>query len=231
MFRNAVVDVFAYGLDQFGIFEMKEMILRTGGILAMQESFDSEMFRLSLFKQYKATPAGLFRFAMCGRVRLFVSGGLRAQGAIGNCQSLQDKSALAGENAVGEGDTSEWYLGSIDQNTTLTILLQHGKEIAEANKEKNAVFQLRTIFKYSDNKLRERVVSFYREYVPESTKGEVVAKFDQEAALAVMSKLCALRAEEEVHSEVIKFLDRTMFRLLFKSCDFEKYNKNSVKIP
>lgn len=45
-------DVWAYGLDQFGLMEMKGMVNATGGMLAMHELFDHFIFKTSFDKFY-----------------------------------------------------------------------------------------------------------------------------------------------------------------------------------
>ena len=41
------LDIWAYGLDQFGLLEMKSMVVSTGGLLAMQEQFNYYIFKTS----------------------------------------------------------------------------------------------------------------------------------------------------------------------------------------
>jgi protein transport protein SEC23 len=45
-------DIWAYGLDQFGLMEMKGMVNATGGMLAMHELFDHFIFKTSFDKFY-----------------------------------------------------------------------------------------------------------------------------------------------------------------------------------
>lgn len=40
-------DIWAYGLDQFGLMEMKNLVHGTGGMLAMHELFDHFIFKTS----------------------------------------------------------------------------------------------------------------------------------------------------------------------------------------
>jgi hypothetical protein len=67
------------------------------------------------------------------------------------------------KDGVGECGTREWYMGSVDANSTLALLLGYKKEVAEINKDKHAMFQFVTVYKLSDNKIRMRCLSFYRE--------------------------------------------------------------------
>ena len=41
------MDMWTYGLDQFGLMEMKNMVNNTGGMLAMHEEFNHFIFKTS----------------------------------------------------------------------------------------------------------------------------------------------------------------------------------------
>lgn len=48
------MDIWAYGLDQFGLLEMKSLVNSTGGLLAMQEMFNYYIFKTSFERFYEA---------------------------------------------------------------------------------------------------------------------------------------------------------------------------------
>ena len=56
------VDLWAYGLDQFGLLEMKSIVNCSGGLLAMHELFDHFIFRSSFPKFYESNEEGMFNF-------------------------------------------------------------------------------------------------------------------------------------------------------------------------
>lgn len=41
------MDIWAYGLDQFGLMEMRQMVNNSGGLMAMQEQFNHFIFQRS----------------------------------------------------------------------------------------------------------------------------------------------------------------------------------------
>lgn len=47
-------DVWAYGLDQFGLMEMKGLVDGSGGMLAMHELFNHFIFKTSFARFYEA---------------------------------------------------------------------------------------------------------------------------------------------------------------------------------
>lgn len=66
-------DIWAYGLDQFGLMEMKNLVHGTGGMLAMHELFDHFIFKTSFEKFYEANEYGMFNFPICCYLTLRVS--------------------------------------------------------------------------------------------------------------------------------------------------------------
>lgn len=53
MKHKLTLDIWAYGLDQFGLMEMKSMVNSSGGLLAMHEEFDYFIFQSSFLKFYE----------------------------------------------------------------------------------------------------------------------------------------------------------------------------------
>ena len=47
------MDIWAYGLDQFGLLEMRELVNQSGGLLAMHEEFNHTIFKESFYKFYE----------------------------------------------------------------------------------------------------------------------------------------------------------------------------------
>jgi protein transport protein SEC23 len=53
-----VVDMFASSLDQVGVYEMKDLVRQTGGLIALADLFDNEMFQESFKKVFDRDQAG-----------------------------------------------------------------------------------------------------------------------------------------------------------------------------
>jgi len=83
-------DIWAYGLDQFGLLEMKGLVNCSGGMLAMHELFDHFIFKNSFDKFYSANEDGLFDFPIAAHISIRCSKELRINGILGNCKSLKD---------------------------------------------------------------------------------------------------------------------------------------------
>jgi protein transport protein SEC23 len=124
-------DIWSYGLDQFGLMEMKGLVNGTGGMLAMHELFDHFIFKTSFEKFYEANEYELFNFPVSCHLALRVSKELRVNGILGPARSLKDNALKqAAEMEIGEGSTSSWYLGGISVNSALCIILSHADSSA-----------------------------------------------------------------------------------------------------
>jgi protein transport protein SEC23 len=130
-------DIWAYGLDQFGLMEMKGLVNGTGGMLAMHELFNHFIFKTSFENFYQANEYGLFDFPIATHISLRLSKELRVNGILGTAKSLKDNSLKqAGEMEVGEGGTSSWYLGGVSVSSALCFVLSHAEANASENKER-----------------------------------------------------------------------------------------------
>lgn len=47
------MDIWSYGLDQFGLLEMRDMVNQSGGLLAMHEQFEHYIFKESFERFYE----------------------------------------------------------------------------------------------------------------------------------------------------------------------------------
>lgn len=120
---NLAIDIFAFSLDQFGLLEMKYLAEKTGGIIVMQESFNSDVFRDTYKKLFDRDINGFLKVGYAAKMDVHVSRDLRIQGAIGPCISLKKSGNMVSETVLGEGGTTSWYLGGIDRNSTISVML------------------------------------------------------------------------------------------------------------
>lgn len=62
--NKCTMDMWAYGLDQFGLLEMRELVNQSGGLMAMQEQFNYYIFERSFEKFYETNEVGLLNFPL-----------------------------------------------------------------------------------------------------------------------------------------------------------------------
>lgn len=130
--QKHTLDIWAFGLDQYGLVEMKDMAARSGGIIAMHELFNHFIFDSSFVMHYGANEQGMFGFPIAAKVSVFLSKDMKIKGLLGYGKSLKDdKLNQSTEVETGEGRTSVWYVGGLPVNTSLLFFLANadtGKE-------------------------------------------------------------------------------------------------------
>eukprot|EP00828_Plagiopyla_frontata_P032649 TRINITY_DN4251_c0_g1_i1.p1 TRINITY_DN4251_c0_g1~~TRINITY_DN4251_c0_g1_i1.p1 ORF type:complete len:484 (+),score=73.58 TRINITY_DN4251_c0_g1_i1:179-1630(+) len=234
-----VWDLWGFSLDQFGLVEMKPLAEKTGGYIIIQESFSSDVFTQSFQKMFEREQTegqqdeGDLRMAFCGRTDLFLSKELKVCGAIGPCTSLKKSSPIVSEVEIGQGSTSAWYLGGIDRCTTVAFYFDLGAQGQNSGKiqpGKIAYFQYQTSYRHSSGKLRVRVTTIARPFSDDLSMQQLSKGFDQEAACVTMARLGILKAENEEHLEVLKWLDRSLIRLVSRFAQFKRDDPSSFRL-
>jgi protein transport protein SEC23 len=224
---NLVFDTFGFSLDQYGLMEMRSLTEKTGGYVVMHEVFNSEMFKDSFKKLFDKDANGDLKMGFAAKLDMLVSKELKISGAIGPCTSLKKGSPLVAEVEVGQGGTTSWYLGGIDRASSLAFYFDlapqpQGKEIVPG---KIAFFQFQTVYKHASGKIRLRVTTTTRRFADPNNIFDLAQGFDQEAACCIMARLGVVKAETEEPLEVLKWLDRSLIRLV---CRFAEYKKDDI---
>eukprot|EP00828_Plagiopyla_frontata_P044585 TRINITY_DN7320_c0_g3_i7.p1 TRINITY_DN7320_c0_g3~~TRINITY_DN7320_c0_g3_i7.p1 ORF type:complete len:463 (-),score=50.67 TRINITY_DN7320_c0_g3_i7:349-1737(-) len=230
-------DIWGFSLDQFGLVEMKSLAEKTGGYIIMQESFSSDVFIQSFQKFFEpdvlesTTEQGL-RIASCGKIKLFLSKELQVNGAIGPCNSLKQQSPSVSEQEIGQGKTVSWYLGGLDRCTTLAFYYQLEEQASNNNKleGKPAYFQFQTTYRHSNGQLRVRITTVARKFANDVNMSELARGFDQEAACVAMARLSAIKTETDENIDVLKWLDRSLIRVVQKFSQFRKNDPSSFRL-
>ena len=93
----------------------------------MHEEFADQVFRDNFRNYFALNDFGELKVASGGQIDINLSDPLKVKGAFGPIHSLANKSKLASKEKLGEGDTSSWFLGGVDQNLSLTFFLDISK--------------------------------------------------------------------------------------------------------
>lgn len=67
------MDIFAFTLDQFGLLEMKYLAEKTGGVVVMQEKFDSDVFKETYKKLFDKDSNGFLKMGFGSKIDIFLS--------------------------------------------------------------------------------------------------------------------------------------------------------------
>jgi len=229
---NQVIDIFAFTLDQFGLLEMRYISEKTGGYIVVNEMFLSEVFKDSYKKIFEKDQNGDLKIGSAAKIDIFLSKDLRVNGAIGACTTLKKNGPSVGETEIGQGGTTGWYLGGIDRSSTIAFYLDLAAQ--PANKEitpnKVAYFQFQTVYKGCNGKMRLRVTTLTRRFADANNLFDLAQGFDQEAACVAMARLGVVKAESEEPLEVLKWLDRSLIRLVCRFAEYKKDDLNSFRL-
>ncbi|CAD5233025.1 unnamed protein product [Bursaphelenchus xylophilus] len=227
------IDVYACALDQTGLLEMKNCFNLTNGHVIMADSFESTLFKQSFAKVFERDVHGQLKMAFNATMEIKLSAGLKVEGALGCCASVGVRNPIVSDNEVGIGGTCQWKFCSLTPRNTVALLLeisaQHGSAMPQGSR---AVVQFVTQYQHADGRKRIRVTTTARHWADMTTQQPQIAYgFDQDAAAVLMARLASFRASNENDSpDTMRWLDRSLIRLIQKFSEFHANDPNSLKI-
>ncbi|KAF3498084.1 hypothetical protein DY000_02057265 [Brassica cretica] len=200
--QGHVLDVFASSVDQVGIAEMRVAVEQTGGFVVLAESFGHSVFRDSLKRVFQSGENDL-GLSSCGIFEINCSKGVKVQGIIGPCASLEKKGPLCSDTGIGQGHTSAWKMCGLvaDQSVLLPVF--------------NIVRDLKLFH------LKLQVMDG-----EELTNG-----FDQEAAAVVMARLISFKMETQPEFNPQRWADKALVNLCSQFGEYQKGNASSFNLP
>ena len=231
--NSHVVDVFSCCLNQVGLLEMKCLVEKTGGIMVLTDSFSTMVFKESFRKIFNLDDDGLLKMCFRGRLELFVTPPFKISGALGTLVSLKQGGNMVSDTVIGEGGTRSWLLGGFDENSTYSFILDvDNNNKVNTNNSRRAVVQILTTYIAGDKSTRLRVTTFTRKISSdlEANKLEVAQSFDQEASATLIAKICVERSYKEENMELIRWLDKSLIRLVQKFAEYVKEDHKSFKL-
>lgn len=226
------IDIYAFALDQTGLYEMKYLANHTGGHMIMGDSFNTSLFKQTWQKVFAKDVANQhFKMAFCAQVEIKCSRELKICGIIGPCISLNRRNPSVADTEIGVGGTSAWRLCGIDPNTSLTVVFEVANQQASSIPQgQPGAIQLITFYQHSSGQKRVRVTTTARHWADAATNlSHVAASFDQEASAVVMARMAVARSENDDGPDVLRWLDRMLIRLCQKFGDYHKDDPSSFK--
>ena len=217
------VDIFAFSLDEFGLFEMRDLINKTGGLIILNEEFKQNHFKEALAKLFTRNEGGSLNLNGDANLELHCSKELKIRGCIGNCASLKQKNPYGAGTSIGESNTNKWFLGGLDNFSTYTFFFDvnqtvKGKAYSTGHQ---GFFQFITTYKHNNGKIRMRVATLEKPFLNVGKANEFLNYLDQFCIVSVFAKIAAFRSLEQDSSLVIRYLDKKLIGLmkLFKFGD------------
>ena len=233
--QGHTLDVFACALDQVGLAEMKPAIERTGGMVALAESYHHQTFKDSLRQIFLKDEDGL-NICSHGTVEVFCSKDIKVSGCVGPCAPLDKKSPLVSENTVGMGGTTVWRLCSLSQSTTLCVFFdivgnKEGPQDAAAMMASQQFFmQFQVKYTTLQGEARMRVITLTRHWTDGGNVQDLLAGFDQEASAVIMARLLSSKMEAEEEFNATRWLDRALIRMCSRFGDYRTEDPTSFQL-
>lgn len=229
-----VVDIFSCSLDQTGLAEMKVCVEKTGGYLVLDDSFTRGVFTGSFKRVFAKNESKELHMAFSGELTVRTSREFQVCGAIGHVTSLDRKSASVAETEIGVGNTCAWSLGGLDQNATIGLYYDIVNQNTELLKDgRQAYLQMVTRYKRSNGNTVLRVSTISKTFAdPKNDQGVAYIKagFDQEAAAVLMARYASFRTITEYTFDILRWLDRTLIRLVSKFATYKKDDPQSFRL-
>ena len=226
---NQIIDIFSCCLNQTGLYEMKYITEKTGGLMVATDSFSTAVFKETFKKLFETNEDGNLKMCFKGNCEILLTKPLKVKGALGHLVSLQKNNLdlVSSDYPVGEGGTSVWNLGGVDPTSTYTFILdQSNTDQNMANSLRYCTIQLLTTYIASDRSTRLRVTTIKRKYSPDlqNNKYEVAQGFDQQAAVVLLTKMAIWKSDTEDRIDVLRWVDKSLINVLQR---FALYNKDS----
>eukprot|EP00698_Gefionella_okellyi_P006378 TRINITY_DN15734_c0_g1_i1.p1 TRINITY_DN15734_c0_g1~~TRINITY_DN15734_c0_g1_i1.p1 ORF type:complete len:770 (+),score=130.16 TRINITY_DN15734_c0_g1_i1:43-2310(+) len=228
---NVSVDIYACCLDQVGLFELRDVEERTGGVIVMAETFSSGLFRQAFQKRFRREQ-GVLDCAFGASIEIATSREFKISGALGPCESLHKTSPSVSEQEIGQGHTCAWKMCGADATTTLAVYFDVASQpTAPTTTGEQRYLQFVTHYQHPSGTYRVRVTTLARSWVDGSVGTAAIgAGFDQEAAAVLVARLASHRAQSEPSMDVVRWIDRTLIRLAAKFGDYRKDDPSSFQL-
>ncbi|CEL94076.1 unnamed protein product [Vitrella brassicaformis CCMP3155] len=224
------VDIFCSSLDQVGLYEMKVICDKTGGYMVMSDSFSMHVFRDSLKKVFEPDASGYIKMGFNAKTEVLCSKDFKVCGAIGACSSTGKKGGQVAETTVGEGNSCEWTISTLDKNASLAFYFEVVNQTQGSMPSgKQSYLQFQTLYQHPSGRKRLRVTTTCYRYA-EPNVLEIAPGFDQEAAAVLMARLAVFKTETEEPLDVLRWLDRMLIRLVSRFADYRKDDTNSFQL-
>jgi len=203
---------------------------KSGGYMILTDSFSTILFKESFKKMFELDENNNLKMIFKGRLDLFLTQPVKVSGGIGHLASLNTPGNMQSDTVIGEGNTRSWLLGGMDQNSTYSFILDISNT-TQNHSYKRAVIQIHTTYVMSDGTTRLRVTSLQRKFNSDSNNLlEIAQNFDQESSAVLMARLCVIKGYFEESIEVLRWLDKSLIRLITKFAEYKKDEPKSFRL-
>lgn len=188
---RVAVDVLAASLHEVGLYEMQDLVRATGGVAALADNFENAELAATL-RALLADDA----LAFDATLEVRTSQGTTVRGAVGACANMQRATPSVCQDCspVGLGGTSAWRFVGLDSRAAVGLCFDVARDV------RASVVQIETNYTRADGTRVLRVATM------QHGAGEA-AGFDAVAALGMLARIAAFRADDEPTIETIRWVD------------------------
>jgi len=234
---NICVDLLCCAIDQVGLWEMQSLCRRTGGVNIMTEGFAKDTFSktfLGLFERNPANPDELAT-GFNATIEVQTCRDLKVAGCVGHVLSLERKTAAVSENEVGVGGTNAWRACSISPRTSYGFFFEvvgNGSVVSVGGQPAPALVQFLTCYQSSTGDHLLRVTTVARSWTNPTAQSltDLSLSFDQETAAVLLARQAVTKLDNEDPYDVLRWVDRTLIRLVSKFADYRKDDPASLTL-
>lgn len=225
------VDIFAGCYDQVGIYEMKPLSNKTGGICVVTDSFQTAIFKNSFLATFNKDDLGYPINYFDGKLEVFTSNKLKVSGVIGHCQSMKRAGENVSDVQIGEGLSNQFKMNCISPRHTYGVFFE--MQTVGANDQRYSVgedvyIQFQTTYRHTDGTYRTRVTTLNR---LTTNKGELTNSFDQEAAAVLYARMVVHKLENGgEYSDLLRWIDKSLVKLCSVFGDYSKNDASSFRL-
>jgi len=198
--------------------------------MVMSDSFSMNVFKDSFRKVFDCDQNGYLNQGFNAKIEIFTSHDCKCSGAIGSLASLGKKGPPVADTEIGEGGTSQWVVGSIDKTTAIAFYFEIPNTQAPPSSEgKQSCIQFKTSYMHASGRQMVRITTVSYRYMG-SDRSDMAFGFDQEAAAVTLARYAVWKAYHENAQDVLRWIDRTLIRLVGEFADYRKDNPASFRL-
>eukprot|EP01126_Amoeba_proteus_P018432 TRINITY_DN1939_c0_g1_i9.p1 TRINITY_DN1939_c0_g1~~TRINITY_DN1939_c0_g1_i9.p1 ORF type:complete len:488 (+),score=86.34 TRINITY_DN1939_c0_g1_i9:74-1465(+) len=143
----------------------------------------------------------------------------------------RNKSGNIAETQIGIGGTSEWRAAVMDPYSAIGIYFEVNNPRDLPISGKFGVIQFKTTYTHPSGQRMLRCTTLARNWVPKGSTPEVLLSgFDQEATVALISRVAIYKAQTE-DIDLLKWLDSHLIRFCRKFAQYQPNNENNFSLP
>lgn len=225
------VDIFAGCYDQVGIYEMRPLADKTGGICVVTDSFQTGIFKNTFLSTFNKDPAGYPINYFDGKMDVLTSRNLKVAGAVGHCVSVKKAGENVSDIQHGDGLSNQFKMCCISPRHSYAVYFEMDTAATHEQRMKvgdGAFIQFQTTYRHTDGTYRQRVTTLNR---LTTNKAELSLSFDQEAAATLMTRMCVHKLETgSEYSDLLRWIDKSLVKLCSVFGDYSKNDASSFRL-